>query len=102
MLWPEEGYFPENLHRVVYVIINKCSFESFMKQDGRLRHEDIGLVWKDYPESLHSWLLRLTEEYDLTFPLKEEKVNLVPCLLTEKEPEVICAFLDSHYLQKMK
>ena len=27
---PEEGDFPENLHRVVYVIINKCSFESFV------------------------------------------------------------------------
>ena len=30
-MWPEEGDFPENvLHRVVYVIINRCSFESFM------------------------------------------------------------------------
>ena len=25
----QEGNFPENLHRVVYVIINKRSFESF-------------------------------------------------------------------------
>ena len=32
-LWPEEGDFPENLHRVVYVIINKRSFESFMCLD---------------------------------------------------------------------
>ena len=32
-LWPEEGAFPENLHRVVYVIMNKCSFESFMCLD---------------------------------------------------------------------
>ena len=30
ILWPEEGDFPEKLHRVVYVIINKRSFESFM------------------------------------------------------------------------
>ena len=30
VLWPEEGDFHENLHRVVYVIINKRSFESFM------------------------------------------------------------------------
>ena len=29
-MWPEEGDFPENLHRVVYVIINKLSFESCM------------------------------------------------------------------------
>ena len=28
--FPEEGDFPENLHRVVYVIINKRSFESVM------------------------------------------------------------------------
>ena len=33
VLWPEEGDFPENLHRVVYVIINKRSFESFMCLD---------------------------------------------------------------------
>ena len=29
-MWPEEGDFPENMHRVVCVIINKRSFESFM------------------------------------------------------------------------
>ena len=33
VLWPEEGDFPENLHRVVYVIINKHSFESLMRLD---------------------------------------------------------------------
>ena len=32
-LWPEEGDFPENLHRVVYVLINKRSFQSFMCLD---------------------------------------------------------------------
>ena len=32
-LWPEEGDFPENLHCVVYVIINKHSLESFMCLD---------------------------------------------------------------------
>ena len=26
VLWPEEGDFPESLHRVVYVIINERSF----------------------------------------------------------------------------
>ena len=35
ILRPEEGYFPENLHRVIYVIINKLSFESFMCLDLR-------------------------------------------------------------------
>ena len=33
LLIPEEGDFPENLHRVVYVMINKRSFESFMCLD---------------------------------------------------------------------
>ena len=32
-LWPEEGDFPENLHRVVYVILIKRSFESFVYLD---------------------------------------------------------------------
>ena len=57
-------------------------------QDGRLHHDHIAEVWKDYPNNLHSWMLRLTEEFDLTFPLTSEKTNLVPCLLPEKEPEV--------------
>ena len=33
VLWPEEGDFPENLLRVVYVIMNKRSFESLMCLD---------------------------------------------------------------------
>ena len=33
MLSPEEGDFPENLHHVVYVIINQHSFEFFMCLD---------------------------------------------------------------------
>ena len=28
-MWPEEGDFPENVHRVLYVVINKHSFRSF-------------------------------------------------------------------------
>ena len=32
-LWPEDGNFPEHLHCVVFVIINKRSFESFMCLD---------------------------------------------------------------------
>ena len=30
VLWPEEGDFPENVHRLVCVIINKRSFECFL------------------------------------------------------------------------
>ena len=33
VLWPEEGDFPQNLRRAVYVIINKRSFESVMCLD---------------------------------------------------------------------
>ena len=29
----KKGIFPENLHRVVYVIINKPSFESFVRKN---------------------------------------------------------------------
>ena len=38
VLWPEEADFPENLHRVVYVIINRRSFESFICVDLILEH----------------------------------------------------------------
>jgi len=44
-------------------------------------------VWKNFDQGLHFWLLRLTEEFNLTFPLKEEKANLVPCLLPAKQPD---------------
>ncbi|XP_062596866.1 uncharacterized protein LOC134258357 [Saccostrea cucullata] len=61
-------------------------------KNGRLNHKDLNIVWKDYPESLHQWLLRLTEEFDLTFFIPPEegskdKVNLVPCLLPENKPK---------------
>uniref|UniRef100_K1PB18 non-specific serine/threonine protein kinase n=1 Tax=Magallana gigas TaxID=29159 RepID=K1PB18_MAGGI len=61
-------------------------------KNGRLKHEDAKKVWKDYPESLHQWLLRLTEEFDLTFCIPQEegskeRVNLVPCLLPESKPK---------------
>lgn len=32
-------------------------------------------------------MLRLTEDFDLTFPLPKEPVNVVPCLLPGEEPE---------------
>ena len=48
----------------------------------------MAVVWADYEAELHDWLLRLTEEFDLTFPLADQAVNLVPCLLPETPPEV--------------
>ncbi|XP_021339283.1 uncharacterized protein LOC110440494 isoform X2 [Mizuhopecten yessoensis] len=54
-------------------------------QDGKLFHKDMAEIWKAYPEEFHPWLLRLTEEFDLTFPLVDEPANLVPCLLPNTE-----------------
>ena len=62
-------------------------------QEGRLKQSDIAVVWKDYPKELHDWLLKLTEEYDLTFSLENEPVNLVPCLLPEEKPQVNMIFI---------
>jgi len=50
--------------------------------------KDIGKVWANYPAELHPWLLRLTEEFDLTCPLPEEEASIVPCLLPDAEPAV--------------
>ncbi|CAG5127749.1 unnamed protein product, partial [Candidula unifasciata] len=56
-------------------------------KDGRLLYSDMTVVWEKYPEELHPWLLRLTEEFDLTFPLSSEEANIVPCLLPNTEPK---------------
>ncbi|KAL3867198.1 hypothetical protein ACJMK2_044420, partial [Sinanodonta woodiana] len=69
-------------------------------KEGRLKHQDINKIWKDYPEELNSWLLRMTEEYDLTFPMESEKVNLVPCLLPEKQPKIDWPELDKNSEEK--
>ncbi|XP_069118078.1 uncharacterized protein [Argopecten irradians] len=63
-------------------------------QDGKLFHKDMAVVWKDYPADVHPWLLRLTEEFDLTFPLKDEPANLVPCLLPNTEQKYNWPTLD--------
>ncbi|XP_059152537.1 uncharacterized protein LOC131938499 [Physella acuta] len=55
-------------------------------QDGKLYYNDMPRIWASYPEELHPWLLRLTEEFDLTFPLANEEANIVPCLLPNTEP----------------
>lgn len=56
-------------------------------EDGRLYHAKIPEIWEAYDLSLHKWMLKLTEEFDLTFPVPEKKMNIVPCLLPEKEPK---------------
>ncbi|GFO37940.1 leucine-rich repeat serine/threonine-protein kinase 1 [Plakobranchus ocellatus] len=72
---------------IVDVMASVVSVKDSPIKAGRLKHSDLGKVWKEYKSNLHKWMLKLTEEFDLTFPLKDEQVNLVPCLLPEKKPE---------------
>lgn len=55
-------------------------------QNGNLYHKDIPKIWSNYDPSLYDWILKLTEEFDLTFPLKDGNLSLVPCLLSDQEP----------------
>ena len=57
--------------------------------DGRLSHVIIPKVWRKYPPHLHQWLLKLTETFDLTFPIKNEATSIVPCLLPEQPAKAI-------------
>ena len=52
------------------------------------------LIFEKYDKSLYNWILRLTEEFDLSFPVYEKQkrkqnddklpmMSLVPCLLPE-------------------
>ena len=50
-------------------------------------------IWREFAKEsdipdLCKWLLRLTEEFDLTFPMPNEDVNIVPCLLPQIDPAV--------------
>ncbi|CAH1232773.1 MFHAS1 [Branchiostoma lanceolatum] len=72
---------------IVDVMACVVSVHTTAIKEGRFAHKDVSLVWQDYPADLHNWLLRLTEEFDLTFPLPDQPVNVVPCLLPDKEPQ---------------
>ena len=71
---------------IVDVMARVVNVKESVIQAGKLRHSDVATVWSDYPSDLHEWLLRLTEEFDLTFPLADKSLNLVPCLLPENPP----------------
>lgn len=45
----------------------------------------MGKIWSKYHQSIHRWLLSLTEQFDLSFSLPNQDVNLVPCLLDDEE-----------------
>lgn len=54
--------------------------------DGKLLHSDVGKIWKKYDPKLHEWILKVTERFDLTFAIPEQKINLVPCLMPDDKP----------------
>lgn len=56
-------------------------------EDGKFTHDKITEIWKDYDKNLHEWMLKLTEEFDLTFPIQDKNESIVPCLLPETEPK---------------
>ena len=56
--------------------------------NGIFKHDDVGSVWKNFPNVDTQWLLRLTEEFDLTFRQTQQAANIVPCLLPDDEPNV--------------
>jgi hypothetical protein len=60
--------------------------ENAAVREGTLLHADIGKVWHAYPPALHTWILKLTEEFDLTFALTDKPMSIVPCLLPEQAP----------------
>ncbi len=51
---------------------------------GRLRHADMPRIWAKYAPQLHPWIVKLTEKFDLTFPVPDAHMNLVPCLMPGK------------------
>ena len=73
---------------IVDVISCIISVKESLITEGKLYHKDIVKIWSKYDQSLHNWILKLTEEFDLTFPVPKEQYNIVPCLLSETEPEI--------------
>jgi leucine-rich repeat kinase 2 len=55
-------------------------------QEGRLYHSDLAKIWSKYDAKLHTWILKLTERFDLTFAVPDESMNLVPCLMADWPP----------------
>lgn len=67
----------------------RINISPFMhRQDGRFKHSSMSIIWKQYEEKHHQWLLKLTEQFDLSYALPDQDVNLVPCLLPGAEPQV--------------
>jgi leucine-rich repeat kinase 2 len=83
-----KDYVVINPQWIVNVMACIVSIKDSPVKNGRLHHTDIGTIWQGYNDNLHPWILKLTEAFDLTFPVVDQQMNLVPCLLPEAEPEV--------------
>jgi hypothetical protein len=50
---------------------------------GELKHSDLKNIWNsEIYDGLRDWLLSLTETFDLTVRVKNQNLNIVPCLLS--------------------
>ena len=83
-----KNYVVINPQWIVNVMACIVSIKDSPVKNGRLYHSDMDVIWADYDAYLHPWILKLTEAFDLTFPVPDQNMNLVPCLLPEEEPEV--------------
>ncbi|CAF2785557.1 unnamed protein product [Rotaria sp. Silwood2] len=82
-----KNYVVINPQWIINVMACIVSIRDSPVKNGRLFHSDIDVIWEDYDSNLRPWILKLTEAFDLTFPVPDQNMNLVPCLLPEEEPE---------------
>ncbi|CAF3553209.1 unnamed protein product [Rotaria sordida] len=82
-----KNYVVINPQWIINVMACIVSIKDSPVKNGRLFHSDIDIIWADYDGKLRPWILKLTEAFDLTFPVPDQNMNLVPCLLPEEEPE---------------
>ncbi len=75
---------------IVDVMACVVSVKKTAVQEGRLKYSDVKNIWSQYDKSLHSWMLKLTETFDLTYTVNTssgDPLIIVPCLLADKEPD---------------
>ncbi|CAF4077014.1 unnamed protein product, partial [Rotaria sordida] len=97
-----KNYVVVNPQWIIDVMACIVSINNYRVNDGRLFHSDISDIWKKYPSDLHAWILKLTEAFDLTCAVPNQGMNLVPCLLPEKEPQHIWNDENDDRLREMK
>jgi hypothetical protein len=71
-------------------------------KDGKFYHQSISEIWKDYDPVMHPWMLKLTEEFDLTYSVHDQNFSLVPCLLPDKEPYFEWPTISENNISKIK